>query len=153
MLIQVFYPATIRKRPRGFTLIEMMIVVAIIGILGAIAYPSYTAQVRRSKRSDAATALMQASQYMQRLYAAKNSFIDADNEKLKEAGVGWAPIGVPEESRAYDITVSVNDNGRSYELTATPKDGSSSDPDCGELTLSDRGLKGQSTGSTADCWK
>lgn len=140
-------------RARGFTLIELMIVVAIIGILAAIAYPSYTEQVRRSKRSDAETALLQASQYMQRLYVAQNSFLKADNDMLDDAGVGWAPIGVESDKATYDIEVSVNETGRSYKLRAKPIGGVDKDPKCGTLSIDDKGKKAASEGSVEDCWK
>jgi type IV pilus assembly protein PilE len=143
---------------RGFTLIELLIVVAIIGILAAIAYPSYSEQVRRGKRSDVETVMMQAAQYMQRNYAAKNIF-DALTDDLKAAGYGYAPMGATGTNVTYAIEVAVNDKGRSFVLTATPWDAAKQakdegkDPKCGSLTLSDTGQKGSSKGSVADCWK
>ena len=58
----------------GFTLIELLVVIAIVGILAAIAYPSYQEHVHRSHRADAQRALLEASQYMQRFYAANMAY-------------------------------------------------------------------------------
>jgi type IV pilus assembly protein PilE len=66
-----------RLRSTGFTLIEVMIVVAIISLLAAIALPSYQSYVARSNRAAAKTQLLQAAQYMQRFYAANDRY-DAD---------------------------------------------------------------------------
>lgn len=132
---------------RGFTLVEMLIVIAIVGVLGALAYPAYVAQIQRGKRADAQTVLLEAAQFMQRLYAAKSSFIDATDQMLKDAGLGQAPKN---GNATYTISVETKDNGRSYVLTAKPV---KSDPDCGNLTLSDTGAKGSSKGSVDTCWK
>ena len=142
------------SRPHmGFTLIELMIVVAIVGILAAVAYPAYTEQVKRGRRSDAATVLMESAQFMQRYYNANNSFktTDAAQTALNDAGLNRSPRNASDGDEHYDIEIEVDDNGRGYELTATPVQ---TDEACGSLTLSHRGEKGE-TGSAevTDCWK
>jgi type IV pilus assembly protein PilE len=131
----------------------MMIVVAIIGILAAIAYPAYTAQIRRAKRSDAQTAILEVSQYLQRYYIAKSTFTDAN-----ETGGPWETAHwnrIPRDTnRTQTYSVSLENigdtNGTSYLIRAEPID--TSDP-CGSLTLSDKGVKGTSSGTVEECWK
>jgi type IV pilus assembly protein PilE len=135
---------------RGFTLVELMIVVAIIGILAAIAYPAYTQQVQRSRRSDATTVLLEAAQFMQRYYNANNSFgtTELAGAALERAELHQAPKG--SDTVHYNISIAVDQNGRGYTLTAEPVH---TDNDCGDLTLSHTGQKDTSTDNVADCWK
>ena len=65
-----------RQLSKGFTLIELMIVVAIVAILAAIAYPSYTEQVARGRRADAKAALLETAQWLERQYTMSNSYLD-----------------------------------------------------------------------------
>ncbi len=134
----------------AFTLIELMVVVAIVGILAAIAYPSYSDYVAKARRADAATVLMENSQWMERYFTQNNSYLNgAVNPVL--------PIlEAPKDggTKYYDIAFSGTNTQTTYTLTATPKGTMSSDA-CGTLTLTEAGAKGVSGGTLSidACWK
>lgn len=139
----------------GFTLIELMIVVAVIGILAMVAYPSYTEQVQRSRRADAKAVIMEAAQFMERNFTEANRY-----DKRKDGSDIALPAGLteaPKEGSAkyYDIVI-VAANQSSYTLRATRKGAQTSDP-CGNLTLNQAGAKGlenydSSKASVQTCW-
>ena len=138
----------------GFTLIELMIVIAIVGVLSAVAYPSYTESVKRSDRSAARAALLETQQFMERFYAANSRYskpkVSPVTDDITPPVLPTRLQSVPEGSPKYDLTVSaaaVN----SYSLTATPR----GTDKCGNLTLTNTGVKGRSaTGpSIQECWR
>lgn len=102
------------KRPSGFTLVELMIVVAIIGILAAIAYPSYTEYVTRSKRSDAKAALLQAQLAQEKYRANHISYGTLIQIGMSTTTTYTSPKGY------YTIAISGTPDATTYTVTATP---------------------------------
>lgn len=127
------------KDQKGFTLIELMIVVAIIGIIAAIAYPSYTEQVRKTKRSDGQGALMGLAGAMERHYASNNSYEGAADGGADTGSPGIYPDEAPLDgnNKYYDLTIQSAD-ATSFTLRATPKGAQAGD---GMLELDSTGAR------------
>lgn len=139
-----------RDAGKGFSLVELMVVMAIIGIIAAIAYPSYTESVQRGYRASAQAALLESQQYMERFYSA-NSRYTTDAAGTTAPALPARLTAVPSDSPKYDLTVSAA-TLNSYTLTATPRAGNSDA--CANLTLTNTGARGRSgSGSVQDCWK
>lgn len=144
-------PAQHHARPgiRGFTLIEMMIAVAVLAILGAIAYPSFIEQIRKSRRSDGIAALNQAMQAQER-YRSNNPAYAAAITDLTGAVA-------TSEKGYYTIAVkSGSTSATGYELTATATGAQASDAKCTSLSVVMAGgnisYNSAGTGTSALCW-
>lgn len=142
------------KKTAGFTLIEMMIVVAIIGILAAIAYPSYQEYVLRGNRSEGQALLNDAAARQERYFAQNNAYVTAQANIARLGMRNTSGTTVTSDTGKYTLTISSPNNSGGYLLTATPQGAQAKDTKCGNLTLNAMGTRGVS-GSTSvnDCWK
>ncbi|AMP16571.1 type IV pilin protein [Collimonas pratensis] len=125
---------------RGFTLIELMIVVVVIAVLAAIAVPNYTQYVQRGYRAQAMASLLQDANWMQQQFTINNTY-PATTAVLPQNG-----------SPKYSITVNAS-TASSFTLWATPV----TNDKCGTFTLDNTGLRSTQSGTTpaaasADCW-
>ena len=122
MLRSLTVQTKIRCKPvKGFTLIELMIVVAVVGVIAALAYPSYVDSVRKGKRSDAQSALMEVAQ-KEETYYARNATYTADMRLLGYAHQNWNNVKGGSSKVYYQARVSAADANH-YILLAKPKAG------------------------------
>lgn len=142
---------TLRRKLFGITLIELLIVVAVLGILASIAYPSYRNYVIRARRADAKATLMDLSARMERYFSQNNTYATA----TIAAGSGVTDLIASDQSPEGDYTLSISaQNASSYTLQAAPNGSQATeDTQCANFTLNSLGVKGISgTGSVAKCW-
>jgi len=147
------------KASSGFTLIELMIVVAVIGILAAIAYPSYTSQIARSKRADARVQLATAQQWVEKFYSENFNYATDTAGNSSASAFNAQPFSssprVGDGAAVYTISLTVASTSQTYTLTAAPISGGAMATDsCGGLSLSNTGRRGVSgTNDVLSCWK
>jgi len=140
----------IRSSPTnaGLTLVELMVVVAIIGILSAVALPNYSEYVRRGHRTDARTGLFQAAQWMERAATANGVY-----PLELPAALTWQDL----PDKRYTIGFAEGNSAARYTLVATRKPGAQQRDRCGNYTLSHNGHQGNlqlaQGSSTAECWR
>lgn len=137
------------QQQRGFTLLELMIVVVVLGIIAAIAYPSYQEHVNKSRRANAQAALMELAQFMERRYTTTGSYEGGEDD---EGDVELPFTQSPREGEVafYELQLdSAETTATTYTLKAEPVNAMAGD-DCGTLTLTHRGVRGAGQDG---CWR
>lgn len=142
-----------KRNSRGVTLLELMIVVAVVGILSAIAYPAYQKYGLRANRAEAKTVLLESAQFMEKNYTEANSYAKTSTGSSISLPYSQSP---KTGSAKYNIQFQATPTDSTYSIIAIPTTGQDAD-ECGSLTINQLGQNGitdaQSSATAADCWK
>ena len=140
------------KLNKGFTLIELMIVVAVIAIISAIAVPAYFDQINRGKRADAKAGMLDLVGRQERYYTQNVSYTSALTDLAATSASPKGLYTLSMTAAPSGCSAAANtDNCISFVITATP---TQTDAKCATLTYSSTGVKGSTgTGTVDDCWR
>lgn len=132
-------------KQKGFSLIELMIVVAVIGILAGIAYPSYQEYIARARRADAKTVLLENAQFLERFYSQNGTYVGATLPVLESPKDGGAKF--------YDMSFVAAQTATAFQIQAVPKNAQAGDK-CGSLRVNQTNQKSVfgATLDSATCW-
>lgn len=137
-----------RGRERGFTLIELMIVVAVVAILAAIAYPSYQEYVRKARRAQAKADLVELAQMAERFHTVNNTYDGFGGSSGNDLPITQSPR---EAGSTAHYTIAMNIHTQSaFKFTATAASEAQKKDKCGNLGINQAGVK--TPGELADCW-
>lgn len=141
-----------RIRMKGFTLIELMIVIVVIAVLASIAVPSYRQYVLRTHRVEAKSALLNLAAAQEKFYLQNNTY--ADDDELTDAPPAGLGLPATTENGFYDIEITAAD-ATTFSARATAAGGQAADSACATFTINALGVKAatkQGGGASTTCW-
>jgi type IV pilus assembly protein PilE len=137
-----------RRKTAGFTLIELMIVVAVIAILAAIAYPSYQDSVRKSRRGQAKADMVEYAALAERFRTVNNTYLTAGAVTFTLPST-QSPREVGAQAH-YKLALTTQTDD-AFTITATAQGGQTKDR-CGNLSITSAGVKKNTAGTLSECW-
>lgn len=141
------------RNKAGFTLVELLIAVAIIGIIAAIGLPAYRQSILKSHRTDAKITLSRLATLEERYYFTNNSYT-GDFADIVPGATSGQPIA--SDDGRYSIAVTLTGGGTGWSMTATATGPQASDTACATFTLTSQGAKSAKTSANAnnaECWR
>ena len=141
-----------KRRIKGYSLIELMVIVAVLGIIASIAVPSYRSYMMRAQRADATAALLALRSAQEKFFLQNSRYVTsvADMTAAKPAGLG---LGATSEHGYYAITIAAGATPNSYVATATAAGGQTADSSCQTFTINESGVRGSGPNGITTCWK
>jgi type IV pilus assembly protein PilE len=138
-------------RTAGFTLIELMIAVAVVAILGVIAMASYTKQIQKSRRTDARSAIMDLAGREEKLFSTVNAYSATPSELGYTVTPDTFPFNLTDNY--YQIGLTIGNPPVSYSITATAINAQAGDTSCASLSIDQLGTQSNTgTDTTSACW-
>jgi len=132
-------------KQKGFSLIELMIAVAVVGILASIAYPSYLDFVRKANRGEAQGSILELAQWMERQFTVNGTYQPGGANPTLPFTTS------PKDGGATTYIYTLSNMGAStFTITGTAQ-GDQANDDCGNISVTQTGTR-SSTGSGGDCW-
>jgi len=154
-----------RSAGRGFTLIELVVTIAVLGILATIAYPAYQEQIRKGRRPQAQAALVEMANLQQQHFSDVFRYADTRVNNVDEIGcpvptdatLCYSPMtgNKDDPDRFYSLDITVGD-ATSFTVRARTAGAQVADKRCAEMTLTNTGVKASKDSggaATTDCWR
>ena len=141
-----------RRRERGVTMVELLVVIVVLAILASVAVPTYRSYLIRTQRSEAKIALLQLQTAQEKFYMQNNSFTD----NIGAASPDGLGLPTTTETGKYVIDVDLSTDGQTYDATAAPQTGGgqSDDKECATFKINQRGTRGVTgTLDSKACWR